>query len=170
MSQRTILTASGSTPSIPTSFQTDNGIAVPAANILNVLGTNGITTSGAGNTVTINLDDNLVATGSSVNAAPVDLFTIALGGSAAVYRFTFLVTGRDTATGDGVGYTVDASARTTGAAATIIATPFSDSDEDTSLLSALISVVASANNVILRATGVAGQTITYKATVKWVSV
>lgn len=40
-------------PNIPTSFQTDSGIAVPAANILNVLGGNGATTSGAGNTVTV---------------------------------------------------------------------------------------------------------------------
>jgi len=40
-------------PIIPTSFQTDNGIAIPAANVLNVLGGNGASTSGSGNTVTV---------------------------------------------------------------------------------------------------------------------
>lgn len=40
-------------PSVPTSFVTDNGTAIPAANILNVLGGSNTTTSGSGNTVTI---------------------------------------------------------------------------------------------------------------------
>lgn len=40
-------------PAVPTSFVEDIGIAVPVANILNILGGVGITTSGSGNTVTI---------------------------------------------------------------------------------------------------------------------
>jgi len=45
-----------SSPSVPTSFDTDNGTATPAANVLNIFGGNGIETSGSGNTVTINLN------------------------------------------------------------------------------------------------------------------
>ena len=126
---------------------------------------NGITTIGtpASNLLEVTLTNRLQGTASVTGAVTGDIITFDLGASAAVYRFTFVVSGRDTTSGDGVGYTVDASARTDGAAATTIATPFIDADEDASLSAALITVVASGNNVILRSTGVAGQTIDYSA-------
>lgn len=40
-------------PAVPLQFTTDSGIAVPAANNLNVLGGSNTTTSGAGSTITI---------------------------------------------------------------------------------------------------------------------
>lgn len=53
MSQAGILNSTSSSPTIPTQFTTDSGIAVPAANNLNVFGGTGIATSGAGSTITI---------------------------------------------------------------------------------------------------------------------
>lgn len=52
------LTSSGPIPpNIPTQFTTDSGIAVPAANNINVFGGVGATTSGSGSTITITVQN-----------------------------------------------------------------------------------------------------------------
>ncbi len=45
-------------PEIPIQFTTDNGIAIPAANNLNVLGGIGATTSGSGSTITVTVTND----------------------------------------------------------------------------------------------------------------
>ncbi len=172
-------------PTVATSFTTDTGTAVPALNVLNVTAidvtgdnVNGVqtrggvsTVGGATNDLEVQLTNRLQGTVSVTGAVTGNLITFALSGStASVYRFSFTVSGIDTATGDGVGYTVDASARTDAATATIISTPNIDSDEDASLSAALIDVVASGNNVILQPTGIAVQTINYSAVGTYVVV
>lgn len=100
--------------------------------------------------------------GTSTNGSTADLVTFGMGATPQVVRFYIYITGRDTSTGDGVGYTIFASARTDGAAATVIATAFIDADEDTSLEDCEADVVSSGNNVVIQVTGVTGQTIAYK--------
>lgn len=56
MSQAGISNSTSASPAIPTQFTTDSGVAVPAANNLNVLGGVGTSTSGAGSTITITVD------------------------------------------------------------------------------------------------------------------
>lgn len=59
MSQIIIPTNSGNLPpSVPLQFTTDSGIAVPAANNLNVLGGIGAVTSGSGSTITITVQND----------------------------------------------------------------------------------------------------------------
>lgn len=168
-----------SSPSVPTSFVTDvGGPAVPVANVLNILGNdttvnnaNGIRTNDGGNTVTVELTNRLQGTVTTVGAVTSDAITFALDSvNPAVYHFDFIVCGRDTGTGDGIGYSVNATARTDGAAATMIQTPDISSDEDTSLAAASVDVVASANNIILQLTGVVGQTINFSAVGTYVVV
>lgn len=55
MSQAGIASVTRAVPTIPTQFTTDSGIAVPAANNLNVFGSGSITTAGVGSTVTTQL-------------------------------------------------------------------------------------------------------------------
>jgi len=163
----------GATPSIATSFVTNNGTATPAANVLNVLGAdttannvNGIQTSapGSASTVTVELTNRLQGTTTTVGAVTGDIITFALdSANPAVYRFEIMIAGRDTGTGDGVGYIIDGTARTDGAAATIIKTPDIGTDEDNSLLTAVAELVVSGNNVIVRVTGVTKQTINFSA-------
>lgn len=84
MSQAGILDVLNSNPDIPTTFDTDSGSAVPIANTLEILGDNGVTTSGSGNTVTVggvNATAGATAGTASVGVASFDssIFTVTSG-------------------------------------------------------------------------------------------
>lgn len=55
MSQAGLLDIEGSHPQIPTQFDANVGFAIPIGNVLEILGDDGITTTGSGNTITISL-------------------------------------------------------------------------------------------------------------------
>ncbi len=56
-------------PEIPTQFDADVGFAVPVANILNIFGAGGTTTSASGNTVTITSSGGSSFTWNSISAS-----------------------------------------------------------------------------------------------------
>lgn len=162
---------------VATTYNGDTGSATPSGNVLNTTsGTstadndNGLTSFNSGNTVNYRLTNRLSGSASSAAAANADVITFDLGGSFAVYRFDIDVAGKCSNLSQGVGYNIIGSARTNGTIATIIATPEIDDDEDTDLVDCEIDLIASGNTVIVRANGVAGQTVEYKAVGSYVKV
>ena len=172
MSQAGVINSSGM-PTVPTSFVTDSGTATPALNILNVVtpggGTTGISTSGAGNTLTITLTDTSVSgTGQTIGAVTADIITFPLGATAGTYTFDINVASFEPTTPAGAGYGIVASVRTTGAAAVLVPNQAIDELEEAALIAADALVTVSGNNMIVRVTGVAGLTIDWKATAEYV--
>ena len=114
--------------------------------------------------------NTLSGSATSTNGSTEDLITIQLDGTATVYRFYFMIVGRETGTGEGLGYHLLASGKSSGAAATLIQTEFIDADEEAALNAADINLIASGNTLILQVTGVAGTTIQYLATGNYISI
>ena len=163
-----------STPAVPTSFTTDvDGPVTPIANELIIIGedttddnVNGIQTDGdTAGTVKIQLTNRFSATGTTTDAATLNLVTFTLDIlSPRVYPIRFTVGGRVTAdratglnVGDGIGYTLTSTFKTDGAGgsavATRINTPFTEEDEDAVIVASQIDIVASGNTAILQVTG-----------------
>lgn len=162
-------------PSVPESFVTDSGTAIPVANVLNVVtpgsGTQGIMTSGSGNTITITLDEQVIdGTTTTVGAVTGDVITFPLGAVAGVYTFDCKIAGFDSATPSGAGYTIVGSVRTTGAAAVLLANQAVDSFEEASTATCAGSLAVSGNNAVFRVLGAAGLTINWKAVAEYVFI
>ncbi len=91
MSQAGILNVIENNPSIPTQFNADVGFAIPLGNILNIFGTaaQGVSTAGAGNTITITVDNTTTSSKGVAQFNPADFTVTAgvvslLGGGAAI--------------------------------------------------------------------------------------
>lgn len=89
MSQAGIASISNSNPHIPTSFVTDAGTAVPVANVLEILGGTGVTTTGVGNVVTIivsasGMTWNVITSADNVKQILVENGYITKGGTACI--------------------------------------------------------------------------------------
>lgn len=148
----------------------DAGIATPAANNLNILtndstanNANGIQTTAAGDTVTIQLTNRLQGSGSTVGAVTNDLVTFDLGATPATYIFEYQIIAFESGTPSGAGYSLFGTVRTDGASATVIGTPDKIVNEEAALNAANVNLVASGNNAILRVTGVAALTINWNS-------
>lgn len=156
-------------PSVPTSFVTDvNSPAIPAANVLNVIGgdtatnnDNGIQTDGSSgsNTLTVQLTNRMTALASTTDATPTVILTFPLSATPGVYYLEGDLVAFDITDTSGAAYSFSSAVRSTGAAATEIGTEFKDLFEEPSISAADFSISASGNNVIVTVTGIAAKTI-----------
>lgn len=156
--------ATGSTPSIPTSFVTDDGTAIPALNVLNVLGGTGIDTYAdpdLSNNLIIKLSNSGSVTTQTIGAVTSEVTVINLGATPSIGVFVSRIVGFDSVSGDGVGFVLTAAAKTDGATASIVALQDKLIFKDVSLVTADANVTVNVNSVTITVLGVAATTINW---------
>ena len=179
------LTSSGPIPPIiPTNFQTQDGTAVPAANILIVNGfdsdednANGIITkggvvgTGTANEVDVVLTNRITGAATTTDGVtPQTVYSFPLGGAPATYLLEVRIVGFNVTDNLSAGYTSYRVLRTTGAAATEInATPGIISEE-TTMTGVLVVNGVSVNDATLTVTGLAGKVINWIALTTYIMV
>jgi hypothetical protein len=145
------------------------GAIVPSSGNINIVGGDGVEVVGSGSTLTIDVFGATVGTVSTVGATSADVLTLPLGSVASVYSLDILIEGFDSVTPAGAAYAITGGVRTTGSAATLIGSPMIDAFEESALSGASVSLIASANNLLVSVTGVAGKTIAWKARVSYLN-
>jgi hypothetical protein len=157
-----------STPSVATTYHTQNGDAVPAANILNIYAAdtnedndNGIRTIGSGNTVTVQLTNRITGTVTTTDATPTVLVTVSLGATPGVYLVTGDVTAYNTTDSAGASYTFEGAATTTGLVGTEIGNEQKNQFEQAAMADADFELGVSGNNAVITVTGIALKTINW---------
>lgn len=170
MSQFFIASRAGpSPPTVATSYPTDVGTAIPAANVLNVNGgettvnnLNGIETKAnpnLSNNLQILLTNRATGQATTTTGATTTVITFPLGSTPGTFVFDAVATGFNGSTPAGCAYFLVAGARTTGSAATVIGSNFTTIIEDAALATADFIATASGNNILFQVVGVNPLTI-----------
>jgi hypothetical protein len=171
MSQQGILAEGSVVGGDVISLTGDTGGAVPPTlGNINIVGGAGISVSGNPGTSTLTITEDEVNEGTvtTIGAVTGDVITIALGATPSTYTLEARVGLFESTTPAGGGMWVLGVARTTGAAASIVASDAEDTFLEAALTMASVEWVVSANSAILRVTGVAGLTINWAATAEYV--
>lgn len=160
-----ISTSAPPPPTVATSYVEDVGIAIPAANILNVFGGTGITTYAdpdLSNNLYIQVQNSFTDQATTVGAVTEDIRTITLT-DVGTYTIEVRLAAWEATNPAGAGFSFNGVVRTDGVTAVLIgdADGFSHSDSSLSTANALISV--SGNTAIIQVVGVLGLTINWGA-------
>lgn len=169
-------------PSVATSYQTQNGTAVPALNVLivnavdsiennnnGVISKGGVVGTGVSNELDIVLTNRQTYSETTTNLQTLNLLTFDCGLTPGVYNFNLQIQGFASATNLGAGYSITSLiVRTTGAAATIIGSPAIDTNEEGALSTVDVVINDVLNTLTVDVTGVAGQTIKWSCLLTYV--
>lgn len=163
-------------PAVPTSFTTDNGTAVPSANILDVRGVGvtdnnkhgiqvegGLDQTGASNRIQVQLTNRITGTANTIGDVTETVYSFPLGATPGSYLFTIKVTAFDVTDSLSAGYSSFRLVRTDGATATAIGATTSFVTEEGIMTNVVVTNGTSGNNVTLTVTGLAGKTIHWLA-------
>lgn len=144
-------------PSVPESFPTDSGTAVPAGNVLNVVtpggGTQGIKTLGSGNTITIELMPPSTTTTTGATTSNIGPAIPVATNSATTVRAD--IVGFDKTANLAVGGELIGLARNVAGTVTIVGVPDSTKNNDAALHDCSWTLVTSGTNVFVQVTGTA---------------
>lgn len=152
-----------------TTFQEDTGTATPAGNILNIFGNDttandndGITTTGAGNTVTVLLTNRLQGATTTVGAASSNIisFTPTIIGT---YTIECRVAAYNTTSSLGAGYSLFGAVRFDGVNSNLTGTVDKVVNEEGAMSAANVNMTVSAGAINIVGTGYLGQTINWSA-------
>jgi len=168
MSQAGIISTPGGIPppDVPTEFVTDDGVAIPVANILNVLANdtnvnndNGIQTIGSGNTVTIQLTNRITGTVTTTDATPTTLVSLSLGVVPGTYYVTGDIVAYNITDSAGGAYSFSGAAQTDGATATELGSDEKDVFEAAAMITCDFNIGVTANTAFIEVIGIAGKSI-----------
>lgn len=158
-------------PNIPTTFTTDDGNAVPAANILNVLGddtiandTDGLSTSGSGNTVTVLLTNRVsISSTTSDGAGQTQNVVIMTPSTGTSITFRCLVSAYDALNDVAAGGEQIGLVRTLAGVVTVVGTNDSFDESDAALAAVDWNVISSSPTLTMEFVGIAGRTLNWRA-------
>ncbi len=159
-------------PTVATTYVTDvNSPAIPAANILNVLGNdttannvNGVITDGSSgsNTLTVQLTNRLQGAATTVGAATGDVITF-IPTVVGTYSLEYRTAAYNTTSLLGAGYSFFGAIRFDGVNSNICDAFDEINNEEGAMTAVDLAVVVSGASIILRATGYAAQTINWSS-------
>lgn len=171
MSQAGSITGGGG-PTPPPNFTLtgESGVATSVGGNINVPGgqstadfSNGVTSTGAADNLTVILTNRVPGTLTTTDATPGTLVSFNLGATPAAYVFRGSVIGFVPATGDAGGYNFEGTYTTDGATSNIVGGQFSSFQETAGFSAADVFITDGGNTLTVEVTGIAATTINWKA-------